>query len=188
MNPVYAAAADLHAFLTARAWEFCLIGGVALQRWGEPRQTLDADFTVLTHFIRDEEYIDALLAAYPSRIPDARDFALRARVLLLRHCNGVGLDIALGGIPFEVASVARSSEWQAIPGVTLRTCSAEDLIVHKVFAGRNQDWADVEKVLKRQGRGLNVALIEGELAPLLALKESPESLDRFRGLLRQHVR
>ena len=97
-------------------------------------------------------------------------------------------DVALGGIPFEVASVARSSEWQAVPGIALRTCSAEDLIVHEVVAGRAQDWADVEKVLQRQGRRLNVALIEGELAPLLALKESPESLDRFRDLLRQHVR
>lgn len=187
MNPVYAAAADLHAFFTERGWEFCLIGGVALQRWGEPRQTLDADFTLLSHFVRDEEFIDALLAAYPSRISDARDFALRARVLLLRHPNGVGLDVALGGIPFEVASVARSSEWQAVPGVTLRTCSAEDLIIHKVFAGRTQDWADVERVLQRQGEGLNIALIEAELAPLLALKECPESLERFRGLARRHA-
>lgn len=87
-----------------------------------------------------------------------------------------------------MASVARSSEWQAVPGVTLRTRSAEDLVIHEVFAGRTQDWADVEKVLQRQGRGLNLALIEADPAPLLALKGSPESLERFRGLARRHAR
>lgn len=96
MNPVDAGAADLHPFFTERAWEFCLIGVVALQRWGEPRQTLDAGFSLLSHFVDDWEFVDALLAAYPSRISDARGFALRARVLLLRHPNGVGLDVALG--------------------------------------------------------------------------------------------
>jgi len=100
----------------------------------------------------------------------------------------MGRDVAQGGIPFEVASVARSSEWQAVPGLALRTCSAEDLVVHKVLVGRAQDWANVEKVQQRPGRRLNVALIQGELAPLRALKESPKSLDQYRDLLRQPVR
>ncbi|MBN9690600.1 MAG: nucleotidyl transferase AbiEii/AbiGii toxin family protein [Verrucomicrobia bacterium] len=188
MNQVYAAAADLHNFCLGRGWEFCFIGGVALQRWGEPRQTLDADLTLLTHFVYDEDYIDTLLSAFPARLSDAREFAKRARVLLLRHPNGVGLDIALGGLPFEVSSVARSSDWQAVPGLSLRTCSAEDLIVHKVFAARAQDWADVERILQRQGRRLDVELIERELIPLLALKEAPENLTQFRALLSRSIR
>ena len=88
----------------------------------------------------------------------------------------MGRDVALGGIPFEMASVARSSEWQAVPGLALRTCSAEDLVVHKVFLGRAQDWANVEKVQPRQVRRLNVAPIQGELAPLPALKSGESSM------------
>ena len=48
MNLVYAAASDLHRFCVDRKWEFCFIGGVALQRWSEPRQTLDVDITLHT--------------------------------------------------------------------------------------------------------------------------------------------
>jgi len=32
----------------------CVIGGLALQAWGEVRLTRDADFTVLTRFIDEE--------------------------------------------------------------------------------------------------------------------------------------
>ncbi len=96
MNAVFAAASDLHRFCVERRWEFCFIGGVALQRWSGPRQTLDADITLLTRFVHEEEYVDTLLAGFSSRRPDAREFALRARVLLLRHPSGVGPDIALG--------------------------------------------------------------------------------------------
>jgi len=39
-----------------------LIGGVALQRWGETRMTTDADATVLTHWVNDESVADLLLS------------------------------------------------------------------------------------------------------------------------------
>ena len=72
------------------------------------------------------------------------------RVLLVRARSGVGLDIALGGLPFEESVVARSSLF-AFPSQTLlRTCSAEDLVVLKAFAARAKDWLDVEGVIIRQ--------------------------------------
>jgi hypothetical protein len=46
-----------------------------------------------------------LLSRFQGRAADARDFALRARVLLLQHSNGVPLDIALGALPFEAHSI-----------------------------------------------------------------------------------
>lgn len=186
MNHVHSAASDLHRFCSRQGWGFCFIGGLALQRWGEPRQTLAADLTLITHFEHDETYARVLLSEFAPRIPEALEFALRARVLLLQHPNGVGLDIALGGLPFEVDSVSRASDWEATPGVVLRTCCAEDLLIHKVFAGRTQDWADIERVLQRRGDTLDISLITRELGPLLALKESPESLDRFLALLDRH--
>ena len=67
----------------------------------------------------------------------------------------------------------------------LRTCSAEDLIVHKVFASRDRDWLDVEGVLLVQGERLDLKLVRYELNPLLELKEQMESLDRFERLCRK---
>jgi len=46
----------------------------------------------------------------------------------------------------------RASAFEFEPGVLVRTCSAEDLVVLKVFAGRPQDWIDVEGTIVRQGR------------------------------------
>ena len=153
-----------------------------MQRWGEPRMTRDADLTLITGFGDEESFIDPLLAEYPGRREDAREFALSYRVLLLQDTNGTPLDIALGALPFEEDTVARSSPWDIGPGV-LRTCSAEDLLVHKVFAGRDQDWLDVRGILTRQGGKLRLEQIERDLAPLLELKSAPDNLARFRGLI-----
>ena len=71
-------------------------------------------------------------------------------MFLLRSRKGVGLDIALGALPFEELIVQRSSLFDYTPNIALRTCSAEDLIVLKAFAGRSQDWVDVERIIVRQ--------------------------------------
>ena len=40
---LFAAAADLQRFCGAHRWKTAIIGGLAVQRWGEPRQTRDVD-------------------------------------------------------------------------------------------------------------------------------------------------
>jgi len=107
-------------------------------------------------------------------------FALRNRVLLLQTRRGVPLDVSLGAVPFEERSIERASDWKVGRGTSLRTCSAEDLIVHKAFAARPQDWLDIEGVLVRQGELLNRRLILRELRPLLELKEDESILPRLR--------
>jgi hypothetical protein len=137
---------------------------------------------LLTGFGDEERFVDDLLAHFEGRRPDAKAFALQYRVLLLRAANQVPLDVALGAMPFEENSVVRSSPWQLSGGSQLQTCSAEDLIVHKAFAGRARDWLDIEGVLLVQQLRLNLRQIVDELEPLLALKEEPESLQRLAGL------
>ncbi len=52
MNALFEAAKEVCDFMKARHWEFCVIGGLAVQRWGELRTTLDADLTLFTGFGR----------------------------------------------------------------------------------------------------------------------------------------
>lgn len=182
MNYLYAAAESLLDLLDQAGWKSCLIGGLANLRWGEPRQTKDVDLSVATGWNREEELADLLLSKYRLRIGD-RDLALRARVLLLCSADDVPLDVALGAIPFELACIERSTPWLVLERYRLRTCSAEDLIVHKVFAGRDRDWLDVEGVVRRQGAGLNLDLIRRELPPLLELKDAADHLARFERLV-----
>ena len=67
----------------ARGWRSCIIGALAVQRWGEPRLTRDVDVSLLTGFGTEAAFIDRLLATFAPRRPDARAFALEYRVLLL---------------------------------------------------------------------------------------------------------
>jgi hypothetical protein len=176
---VLAAAGEVQHFCLERQWQFCFIGGVAVQRWGEPRLTQDVDLTVLTGLGNEERFTDALLGVFARRRSDAREFALRHRVLLVRTGSGVDVDVAFGALPFEERSVQRASPWVWTSNASLITCSAEDLVVHKVFAGRDLDWGDVERILTRRHGKLDLSQIREELRPLLELKGEPEALARL---------
>lgn len=179
MNEVIRAAAALQAVFIEEAWRFCFIGGLAVQRWGEPRETIDVDATLLTGLGHEERFIHGLLRRFEPRVADAAAFARSRRVLLLRAASGVGLDIALGGLPFEETVVDRSSLFTFPLDVPLRTCSAEDLIVLKAFAAREKDWVDIDGVIIRHAGGLDWPYVHSQLAPLVELKEEPEILDEL---------
>lgn len=186
MNALFAAAADVQAFCLAHGWRSALIGGLAVQRWGEPRQTRDVDLTVLTGLGGEERFVDPLLAHYRPRVTDARQFALARRVVLVETAAGIPLDISLGGLPFEARVIDRSTPFDAEPDTTLTTCSAEDLVVLKAFAGRIQDWLDIEGIIVRQGLRLDRRLVVAELRPLLELKEDREAEPRLQSLFTKH--
>ena len=97
----------------------------------------------------------------------------------IRTGSGVDVDVAFGALPFEERSIERASAWVWTGDTSLITCSAEDLVVHKVFAGRDLDWGDVERILTRQHGKLDLPQIRDELQPLLDLKGQPEALARF---------
>lgn len=182
-DPILAAAAQIQAFCRGRDWRFCFIGGLAVLRWGEPRLTRDADLTVITGYGSEEPYVTALLEHFPGRFPDTADFAMANRVVLLRSDDGVPIDVALGALPFEERAVDRATDFTYSPGWSLRTCSAEDLVVLKAFAGRPQDWLDIEGIVTRRGGGLDTSLVWEEAVPLLELKGAHGDADRLRGLL-----
>ena len=163
-----------------------MIGGIAVQRWGEPRQTRYVDVTLLTGLGGEEAFVDPILEHYP-RFPDARRFALERRVLLVQTRANIPLDISLGGLPFEEAVIDRSTPFEIEPGVRLTTCSAEDLVILKAFAGRPQDWLDVEGVIVRQGRALDRGQVPAELRPLLELKEGTTAMRRVMDLFEKHL-
>ncbi|MBL8292801.1 MAG: hypothetical protein JNN08_13240, partial [Bryobacterales bacterium] len=179
MTPLFAAARELQEFIEARDWRFCIIGGLALLRWGEPRFTRDVAVTLLVGFGREDAFIQPLLEMYQPRIGDAREFAQRNRVLLLEASNGVPLDIALGGLPYEALAVERSTEFEFETGCFLRTCSAEDLIVQKLFAFRSRDVADAESVAIRMRGRLDWDYVESQLSPLAEVKEDPAIMARM---------
>ena len=180
MRDLFLLADEVQAFCRTREWRFCFIGGIALQRWGEPRLTGDVDLTILTGFGDEADYVEELCRAFDGRIPDAAEFALRYRVLLLQSGQGIPIDISLGALPFEERVVERATVYRFLDEVRLNTCSGEDLVVLKAFADRPRDWADIEGVVLRTGHQLAWETVEAELEPLCEAKEAPHILPRLR--------
>jgi hypothetical protein len=103
-------------------------------------------------------------------------------VLPVRTKAGFKADIALGGLPFEEQAVTRASDYAFAEGVSLRVCSAEDLVVMKAFAARPQDWIDIEGILIRQRGRLDWTYVYANLEPLAELKENPGLVMQLRAL------
>lgn len=162
---------------------YCFIGGVALQRWGEFRTTVDVDLTIFTGFSGDEKIINKLSEKFEPRIADYKDLALVSRVLLLKQDN-IGIDISLAGLPFEEQMIQNASFFEYLPEMSLKTCSAEDLIIMKAFADRGKDWVDIEGVLIRQGiKNLRLKHIFKWLEELQELKYDDSILPKLEKLI-----
>lgn len=183
---MWRSAVELNQFLESCGYKFCFIGGIALQRWGQPRSTRDLDLNLWAGFGKEQQIVETILRRYQSRVDDALEFALRARIMLLQNISGTSIDLSLGGLPFEEHMQLRANSW-SVPGAgEICTCSAEDLVVLKAFAARSQDWLDIDSVIDRQGDVLDRELIERELAPLVALKEEPEIMFQLKKVFEKY--
>jgi len=182
MIDLFETAAALQRTCDGQGWPNCLIGGIAVQRWGQPRVTRDVDLSILTGFGDESRIVVPLLTLYSGRIPDAAAFAETNRVLLLRTSAGIDIDIALAALPFEAQVIARATNFEASPGLTLRTCSAEDLLVLKLFASRPIDVRDAETIVLRQGSKLDWQYVREHLRPLAEAKEDLSIMDTLERL------
>lgn len=156
----------------------------------ESRFTRDADLTIFTGIGRERDFIDELLTRFKSRIESPLTFALEHRVLLPFAMNRIPVDLSLGALPFEEIewAVRDASTQEIAPGIRLRLCSAAALVVFKGFAGRPQDWSDVDGIVVRRKHEIDWAHVRQELGQLLNLKEDSESLPRLEALLTAHSR
>lgn len=127
-----------------------IIGGLAVQHWGEPRATRDVDVTVMVSAESVDTFLEEATHRFRPRIADAVDFARRSRVLLLQSSEGVPIDLSLGvpGYEEEVMRRAVTVTWPN--GKSVRLVGCEDLIIHKCVAGRARDLEDVRSILRRQ--------------------------------------
>lgn len=181
MNPQIEAALAVHELFFERLkLDYAVIGGIALQFWGEPRFTHDLDVTVQDR-LDLPELVRFTTDAFGSRVPDPQTFARETRMLLVRVAQ-VDVDIAVALRGYEDSLFSRIRTIEVEPGRRLHICSAEDLIIHKALAGRPQDLADVQSVIQRQGKKLDVRYIRRWLAQFSRGLDDPDIVERFRQL------
>lgn len=176
----FAAALEVGNFLVKRKIPYAIIGGLAVQVWGQVRLTADADLSVAAPLTTGSAPLVRLITEhFPSRSADPVDFAAKTRMVLITASNGVEVDISLALPGYEDQLFARAVDYEIEPGRTLRLCSAEDLIIHKCVAGRPQDISDVQSVVKRQGKKLDTAYIRRWLRDFSDVLANPDILERF---------
>jgi predicted nucleotidyltransferase len=162
MTPILEAAVELQEFLVEKKWPFCIIGGLAVMRWGTPRTTQDVDVSLFVEFGKEPDVIESIFGRFRPRLNGAREFALESRVVLAYSANGIELDIALAQFEFEKSMIERATLFEFDQGASLLTISAEDLLVLKALAGRERDWNDVRGIIT-SNQSLNLEQINSQL-------------------------
>jgi hypothetical protein len=176
--------APLHAaigFLEEHGYRYAVIGGIAMAEWGFLRFTHDVDIKVL---VPDADYPPvraALRAAFPER---ARQHVPENPFIVAVIIQEVIVDFLLTLPGYEEQIVERAVRHD-LGGRSAWICSAEDLIIQKVYAGRAKDWVDVEELLIEQRGKLDEAYIKKWLTEFAEALEKPELLTQYQALLKK---
>jgi predicted nucleotidyltransferase len=127
---------------------YMIIGGQAVLFYGAPRMTKDIDITLGV----DTGSLDLVVQAAKSIgieiIPeDFSAFVERTYVLpTMEKESGLRIDFIFSFTPYERQAIARANP--VLLGTTkVMFASVEDVIIHKVFAGRPRDLEDVRSVM-----------------------------------------
>lgn len=127
---------------------YMVIGGQAVIFHGEFRTTRDIDLTLgvdISEFDRIKSCLDEI--GLMMLVKDPKDFVLHNWVLPLKDkVSGIRVDISFSFSPYERQAIDNAISYE-LNNTLIKYCKAEDLIVHKIFAGREIDLIDVRKVL-----------------------------------------
>ncbi|MBA3583143.1 MAG: nucleotidyltransferase [Gemmatimonadetes bacterium] len=168
--------------LEVRDIPFMLIGGQAVLLHGEPRLTADVDVTLGVSPDRLETVLEAARAAGLSILPEDPVGFVRDTFVLpaAQPDNGIRVDLIFSTTPYESQAIERAVRVN-VGGREVPFASVEDLLLHKLFAGRPRDLEDAAGVVRRKGEEIDwgyvdrwakeFAAIPGrELLPSLALQ------------------
>jgi predicted nucleotidyltransferase len=125
-----------------------IIGGQAVLLYGAPRMTKDIDITLGLDAENLENFLPTVDAMNLKIIPkDFRSFVQQTFVLPTRdEESGIRVDFIFSFTPYERQAISRSKA-VVLKGTDVMFASAEDLIIHKIFAGRPRDLEDVKSIL-----------------------------------------
>ena len=156
-----------------------VIGGQAVLVHGEPRLTKDIDITLAAGLEKLDQVLHLAGDSDLEPLVDPDDFTAKTMVLPCIHReSGIRVDFIFSFSPYEAEAIARAVEIE-INDAGVRFAAAEDLIVHKVLAGRARDLEDVRSVLLKNPE-LDRRLVERILADLQASLDVGSTLvDRF---------
>lgn len=165
---------------------YMVIGGQAVQLYGEPRLTRDIDIT-LAAGVDKLDLILQLCATQDLKVLVAQpaEFVRETLVLpALEESSGIRVDFIFSFSEYERQAIERSRAVK-MADTEVQFAAVEDLVIHKLVAGRPRDIEDVRAVLAKNP-GLDRTYTEHWLADFDAALAS-NLLDTFRRLLAETV-
>ncbi|CDM65496.1 nucleotidyltransferase [Pyrinomonas methylaliphatogenes] len=94
--------------------------------------------------------------------------------------SGLRVDLIFSFSPYKQQAIERAVRAQ-VGNTIVRFASAEDLIIHKIIAGRERDLEDVERILRKRG-DVDFSYIENWLQQFATVIDAPlvEELEKIR--------
>jgi hypothetical protein len=130
---------------------YMVIGGQAVLVHGEPRLTRDIDVTlgVDNGSCARVLALGKTIGLSPS-VHDVERFVQKTNVLpLANESAAIRVDLIFSFTPYEAQAIERATSLRVLD-TPVRFATAEDLIIHKLVAGRPRDLEDVRGVVARQ--------------------------------------
>jgi hypothetical protein len=163
-----------------------IIGGQAVLIYGEPRITRDIDITLGVNIDQLKKLLVAVKDLALKPIPqDVDSFVTQTMVLpTLDESTGIRVDFIFSCTPYENQAIKRSRK-MLIRNQVVNFASPEDVIIHKIFAGRPRDLEDVRSiVLKNQD--IDIRYIRSWLKKFESSSDKKNLMNTFNKLLRVH--
>ena len=130
---------------------YMIIGGQAVLVYGEPRLTRDIDITL---GVTPDQLPTVLTLAQKLGlkvlVEQPETFVRRTWVLPCQDPqSGLRVDFIFSWTPYEQQAIARARPI-VVEGTPVRFAAPEDVIIHKILAGRPRDIEDVRSILRKQ--------------------------------------
>jgi len=160
-----------------------IIGGQAVLLYGTPRLTRDIDITVgidTDKFSLLEKVCrESGLKILPEK---PEDFAQETNVLPAEEPEtNIRFDFIFSFTDYETQAMDRAKD-VLMHDYPVKYASCEDLIIHKMIAGRGVDIEDVKNILTKHKNSLDYKYIESWLAAFGKIPEHQEILEKFHSL------
>ena len=160
-----------------------VIGGQAVLLYGEPRLTRDIDITLGITTEKLDLLLEMIEAIQLTPLVNPHDFTLQTMVLpCIDPQNHIPVDFIFSFSPYERQAMERV-RMVDMEGVKVKFASVEDLVIHKIFAGRARDMEDVNAVLIKNPE-MNIPYIRHWLDEL-STATGESFADRFEDILKE---
>lgn len=163
---------------------YMIIGGQAVLLYGVPRLTEDIDIT-LGIDVDKAEKLKKIIKGLNFKIPKGvnENFIKETNVLVaIDKKSGIRIDFIFSYSSYEQECIKRARSVN-IQGYKVRFSSCEDLIIHKIFAGRERDLEDTRIIIQKNFEKIDKNYIRKWLREFSALPEQKDALKIFENLL-----